>query len=629
MVALQEIKAEALSFRELLKFYSGFSIPALQRPYAWEANNVQDFIADTRVLVEFLQEHRDAEIGEHLFGTIVTIGQAGLEQQIVDGQQRLTTVTLALAVLMDAYDQLLERPNLVDDVKNDCLLARRELKKVLFKDDEKTPRLTPSRTIQKTYSDILNGGSGLEKGETLPAANRLRAARSLIYKELSENTDIINRELEIRGRVKVTGAENYLIEPLDEFRHYNDLQVVLLERLKLVHVRTSSADAGYDLFESLNTRGAKLNVLDLVKVWMLAKFAGSPDEEDLAEAWDRLGTVEEDIQINYLRDFFRARAYKNPDTKDQARNDSDLEFSKSVRHSLFKEGAIGGPTTPEALNKYILDEVNLMANWQKSWNHLKSFENAQVKVHPYTPIDRANKSQMAHQSLLEYLLGSGAANLKNKQSIPLLLQASNRLNRDEFDQLVGMLARFFFRYLTIGKASPDSISRLYDEFSASVNDSKSRSLPQIATKLDTALDQGISDSEFIYRMKAYNVNGNTSKAALWFQVLEMFSEGASVRELDRKAIMLQIEKPNKTEDEETSQLLNGIGNHVLIPGSLVSFKNGSFAELKAILASRPELAPYPLTQKAFQEPVWNLTVIKKRADEISKQAVESFKVKIS
>ena len=62
---------------------------------------------------------------------------------------------------------------------------------------------------------------------------------------------------------------------------------------------------------------------------------------------------------------------------------------------------------------------------------------------------------------------------------------------------------------------------------------------------------------------------------------------------------------------------------------MVSFKNGSFAELKAILASRPELAPYPLTQKAFQEPVWNLTVIKKRADEISKQAVESFKVKIS
>ena len=628
MVALQEIKAEALSFRELLKFYSGFSIPALQRPYAWEANNVQDFIADTRVLVEFLQEHRDAEIGEHLFGTIVTIGQAGLEQQIVDGQQRLTTVTLALAVLMDAYDQLLERPNLVDDVKNDCLLARRELKKVLFKDDEKTPRLTPSRTIQKTYSDILNGGSGLEKGETLPAANRLRAARSLIYKELIENTDIINRDLEIRGRVKVTGAENYLIEPLDEFRHYNDLQVVLLERLKLVHVRTSSADAGYDLFESLNTRGAKLNVLDLVKVWMLAKFAGSPDEEDLAEAWDRLGTVEEDIQINYLRDFFRARAYKNPDTKDQARNDSDLEFSKSVRHSLFKEGAIGGPSTPEALNKYILDEVNLMANWQKSWNHLKSFENAQVKVHPYTPIDRANKSQMAHQSLLEYLLGSGA-NLSNKQSIPLLLQASNRLNRDEFDQLVGMLVRFFFRYLTIGRASPDSVSKLYDEASASVNNSKSKSLPWIAQKLDDALGSIMTGDEFIHRLKSYNVEGKKNKAALWFQVLEMFSNGATARELDRKAFMLQIEKPTGIEDEETLQLLNGIGNHVLIPGSLVSFKNGSFAELKAILASRPELAPYPLTQKAFQEPVWNLTVIKKRADEISKQAVESFKVKIS
>ena len=100
MVALQEIKAEATGFRELLRQFSGFSIPSLQRPYAWEENNVQDFIDDTVVLLGFLQEHRGKEIGEHLFGTVVTIGQHGLEQQIVDGQQRMTTVTLALALLM-------------------------------------------------------------------------------------------------------------------------------------------------------------------------------------------------------------------------------------------------------------------------------------------------------------------------------------------------------------------------------------------------------------------------------------------------------------------------------------------------------------------------------------------------
>ena len=628
MVALQEIKADALCFRELLKLFSGFSIPALQRPYAWQENNVQDFISDTRVLVEFLQEHRNNEIGEHLFGTIVTIGQSGLEQQIVDGQQRLTTVTLALAVLMDAYDQLLSRPNLVDEVKNDCLLAKRELQKVLFRDDEKTPRLNPSPTIKNTYAEILDGGSGLKNGEKLPAADRLRAARSLIYKELIENTDIINRGLELAGRQKALGAVGYLIEPLDEYRHYNDIQVVLLERLKLVHVRTSSADASYDLFESLNTRGATLNVLDLVKVWMLARFAGSPADKDLAKAWDRLGTVEEDIQINYLRDFFRARVYKNPSTKDRLGKDSDLEFSKSVRHSLFKEGAVGGPSTPDALNKYILEEVNLMADWQKSWNRLKSFENTQQQIHPFSPIDKSNKIQMAHLSLLEYLLGSGT-NLGNKQSIPLLLQSCNRLSRDEFDQVVGMLVRFFFRYLTIGKATPDSVSKLYDECSASVNNSKSKSLTWIAQKLDQAIDSSMSDAEFMHRLKSYDVKAKRNKAALWFQVLEMFSKNSTPRELDRRAIMLQIEKPTGIEDEETLQLLNGIGNHVLIPGSLVALSKGSFAELKAVLGARPELVPYPLTQKAFREPVWNHTVMKKRADEIAKQAVKSFQAKIS
>jgi hypothetical protein len=362
---------------------------------------------------------------------------------------------------------------------------------------------------------------------------------------------------------------------------------------------------------------------------MLARFAGSPDDKELAAAWDRLGTVEEEIQINYLRDFFRARAYKNPSTKDRLGKDSDLEFSKSVRHSLFKEGAVGGPSTPEALNKYILDEVNLMADWQKNWNRLKSFESTNQQIHPYSPIDQTNKTQMAHQSLLDYLLGSGA-NLGNKQSIPLLLQASNRLNRDDFDQLVGMLVRFFFRFLTIGKASPDSVARLYDECSASVNDAKSKSLTWIAQKLNNALDTTMSDAEFMHRLKSYDVSGKgkSSKAALWFQIIEMFSKGVNVRELDRKAIMLQIEKPTGLEDEETAQLLNGIGNYVLIPGSLVALSKGSFAELKAVLGARPELAPYPLTQKAFQEPVWNHAVMKKRADEIAKQAVKAFHAKI-
>jgi hypothetical protein len=629
MVALQEIKAEAVSFRELLKSSTGFSIPALQRPYAWQENNVEDFIADTRVLVEFLQEHRDKEIGEHLFGTIVTIGQTSLEQQIVDGQQRLTTVTLALAVLMQAYDDLLLRPTLVEKVKNDCSLARRELQKVLFRDDEETPRLNPSPTIQKTYLEILTGGSGLGNDERRPAADRLRTARRLIFRELIENTDIINRGLELAGREKAPGAASYFIEPLDEYRHYYDIQVVLLERLKLVHVRTSSADASYDLFESLNTRGATLNVLDLVKVWMLARFAGSPDDKALADAWDRLGTVEEEVQINYLSDFFRARVYKKPSIKDRLGKDSDLEFSKSVRRSLFKEGAVGGPSTPDDLNKYILGEVNLMADWQKSWNRLKSFETTKdSNIHPYSPIDQKNKSQMAHLSLLEYLLGAGS-NLKNKQSIPLLLLCSNRLSRDEFDQIVGMLVRFFFRYLTIGQATPDAVSKIYDECSASVNSSGAKSLTWVAQKLDDALTEAMTDIEFIHRLKSFNVKAKKNNVALWFQVLEMFSKGASVRELDRKAFMLQIEEPTGNEDEETLQLLNGIGNHVLIPGSLVALSKGSFAELKAVLGSRPELASYPLTQKAFQEPVWNHAVMKKRADEIAKQAVKSFRAKLA
>ena len=620
MVALQEIKAEATGFRELLRQFSGFSIPSLQRPYAWEENNVQDFIDDTVVLLGFLQEHRGKEIGEHLFGTVVTIGQHGLEQQIVDGQQRMTTVTLALALLMGAYDELLRKPNLVDEVKSDCLLARRELENILFRGEGKSEtRLSPSPSIAKTYREILSGGSGSKDGERLPAADRLRQARSLIITGLIENEDLIVRGIQNSGRAVVPNGGKPMVEPLDEYRHYNDLQTVLLERLKLVHVRTSSADASYDLFESLNTRGANLNVLDLVKVWMLARFAGLPDEAELAEAWDRLGVAHETRQIAYLEDFFKARAYKSANKTDRIGNESALEFSRSVRRSLFKEGAIGAVTDFSAQNEFILSEVQLMADWRKSWEDLTSFVAEKKPRHPLGNALDSQVSQKSHELLLQRLLQS----LKNTASIPVLLQASNRLTRDEFDELVGLLVRFFFRFMTVGKGSPEKVASIYGECCASLNDSHGRALKHIAAKLDGEALTQISDTDFEFRWSSQKLTG--TKAALWLQMLEFFGSKKGPKIFDESAIAIRILPPTGIESEEESRLIDSVGNYVLIPGDLATIARGSFAELKALIGARESLKVYPTSVEAFKNPSWDFDVIRERNVRLSSLASKVFR----
>lgn len=623
MVALQEIKAEALGFRDLLR-YPGFAIPPLQRPYAWEEEHVQDFIDDTKVLLEFLQDHRDREIGEHLFGTVVTIGQAGLEQQIVDGQQRLTTVTVALAVLMEAYGRLLEKPNLVQHVKDDCLLAKRELERILYRGDGRTPRLSPSPTVKNTYDEIMAGGTGLVAGEKLPPAGRLREARVLILTELIDNEDLIARSVIRNQDDSAQSGEMRVIEPLDEYRFYNDLQVVLLDRLKLVHVRTTSADASYDLFESLNTRGATLNVLDLVKVWMLARFAGSSHETKLSADWEKLGVLDETVQIEYLEDFYKARVYKAPLKTDRRNEDSPLEFSRSIRRGLFKEGAVGGPTTSEQLNDLVLEEVKLMAEWRQAWSDLKTFESSKTPHHPFGATSSTDVSTRSHEALLNVLLGG--SHFKNTAAIPLLLQACNRLDRRDFDKVVGMLLRFFVRYLQIGRGSPESVASIYGECSASINDSKERSLDFIADKLDHESSSKVSDGDFVFRIKT--ATPTKKRAADWLQLLEYFSSDGVGFEYDKDAVAVQVREPTPADSEDTVRLLKSIGNFVLIPRELASRPGSTFAEMKALLGGRAQIDKFRLTKKALSESEWTEAVIEARNNEIAKLASKVFKAKL-
>lgn len=71
-----------------------FEIPRFQRPYSWERDNWEEFWNDI-----FLPKQQD-----YFIGSIVTFAK-GQYKAIVDGQQRLTTITLLLAAIRNGYRQ--------------------------------------------------------------------------------------------------------------------------------------------------------------------------------------------------------------------------------------------------------------------------------------------------------------------------------------------------------------------------------------------------------------------------------------------------------------------------------------------------------------------------------------------
>jgi hypothetical protein len=73
-----------------------FEIPVYQRPYAWELSQVQDLLSDIQ------QAEEDLGQQSYFLGSIVLVKKrTSAEASVIDGQQRLTTLTILIAVLRD------------------------------------------------------------------------------------------------------------------------------------------------------------------------------------------------------------------------------------------------------------------------------------------------------------------------------------------------------------------------------------------------------------------------------------------------------------------------------------------------------------------------------------------------
>src|SRR5689334_9616903 len=108
-----------------------YRVPAYQREYSWQKGQWEDLFED---LIE--------ADGPHFLGTIITLDQttdqlAGGVLEVIDGQQRLTTLTLLLAAV---HSTLVEHSaGLDDDALTDLAILRRQL----VRGSDKVPRLTP------------------------------------------------------------------------------------------------------------------------------------------------------------------------------------------------------------------------------------------------------------------------------------------------------------------------------------------------------------------------------------------------------------------------------------------------------------------------------------------------------
>jgi hypothetical protein len=232
-----------------------FAIPPYQRPYAWDLEQASELLTDLQDALGQANGGRNA----YFLGSIVLIkSRSSPEAKIVDGQQRLTTLTILFSVIRDltsAAEQKLSRHRYV------CQSGNPDL------ETEDRYRLLLRERDQSFFE---------RKIQTLGATDTLPSTEVLDGSELR----IVENAHYFRGK----------LASMDETSR-NKLTAFILQHCYLVVVAVPTPEAARRIFTVLNARGLDLTATDILKADLLERV-GPQRETALAREWE---DIEEEL----------------------------------------------------------------------------------------------------------------------------------------------------------------------------------------------------------------------------------------------------------------------------------------------------------------------------------------------
>jgi len=272
-----EIKAQVHNITKLKDYF--FLVPDYQREYVWLVDDqVEQFLSD--IDGEF--EPGATNQSSYFIGSIIIV-KNNAKYDVIDGQQRLTTIVLTMCALRDMLkDQAL------NSKQNEYFKSIQEwLSKFDMDSDEIQVRLELQYEESKDFLSKLIQGLTFDD-EATASIEKMRLAFERIRTYLQE----------------------YLKKGVDDL---TDFARYFLTKIDLVVIESENLSSALKIFETINQRGAGLNAMDLVKNLLFSE-AKPADFAKIKEKWKSINAHllrcdEEQNPLRFLRYFLIARYY--------------------------------------------------------------------------------------------------------------------------------------------------------------------------------------------------------------------------------------------------------------------------------------------------------------------------------
>lgn len=262
------------SLGSILEGSNQYRIPLYQREYSWQQKNWQKLWED---ILDLASARSRSSSSTHFTGTLVLEARnvtAGLtEFLVVDGQQRLTTLSLLLAAIADVWKSANEE-HAYKRVRDQYLVN------TFAESADRHYRLRPGNFDEQDFRDAVEGRKGSD------SRSRVTAAFNFFQRKIRK---LPEHDIDLR-----------------------QLEDAVLNGLKFVQITASSDDNVYRIFESINNTGVGLTQSDLVRNFVFMAL-GSEGEKAHDSLWLPLieGLSSDDVETVFWID----AQWRNPEVR--------------------------------------------------------------------------------------------------------------------------------------------------------------------------------------------------------------------------------------------------------------------------------------------------------------------------
>ena len=253
----------------LIKFFDGsdkrFIIPLYQRNYDWKEDNCEQLFQDLLKM-----HHSDRK--SHFFGSIVSSIQSGTEDRfIIDGQQRITTVSLLLIAMVNAFK--------VGDIQaTDGKLVDKIFKRYLvdeYQEDERKVKLKPIKKDMDAFD-------------------------ALLYKP---------KEQYLKGS-NVTRNYEFFYDKIVKSGLTMDELFETIKKLEVINIKLDEDDDPQLIFESLNSTGLDLSEADKIRNYLLMSLAPAEQDDLYTRYWNPIEESTKYDPSSFVRDYLTMKQGK-------------------------------------------------------------------------------------------------------------------------------------------------------------------------------------------------------------------------------------------------------------------------------------------------------------------------------